>query len=130
LPNNVKKRNRLSSEEYLQEVEKADVYILNTYSDGFGMVMSEAMAKGLAVIGTTNSAAPDIIQDSINGKIIPIANEESLLAAMKWMIDNPSELVSMRIAAMDYAKNHSWLYYREQLPKLIQERYNSTKANG
>ena len=130
LPNNVKKLNRLSSDDYLHEVEKADVYILNTYSDGFGMVMSEAMAKGLAVIGTTNSAAPDIIQDSINGKIIPIANEESLLAAMKWMIDNPSELVNMRIAAMDYAKNHSWLYYREQLPKLIQERYNSTKANG
>ena len=130
LPNNVKKRNRLSSEEYLQEVEKADVYILNTYSDGFGMVMSEAMSKGLAVIGTSNSAAPDIIQDSINGKIIPIASEESLIAAMKWMIDHPSELVSMRIAAMDYAKNHSWLNYREQLPKVIQERYNSTKANG
>jgi glycosyltransferase involved in cell wall biosynthesis len=130
LPNNVEKLNRLATDEYLKEVEKADVYILNTYSDGFGMVMSEAMAKGLAVIGTTNSAAPDIIQDSINGKIIPIANEETLLAAMKWMIDHPSELVSMRIAAMDYAKSHSWLYYREQLPKLIQERYNSTNANG
>jgi glycosyltransferase involved in cell wall biosynthesis len=130
LPNNVKKLNRLANDEYLKEVEKADVYILNTYSDGFGMVMSEAMAKGLAVIGTTNSAAPDVIQDSINGKIIPIANEASLLQSMKWMIDHPNELVRMRMAAMDYAKNHSWENYRNILPIRIQDKYNTYKTNG
>jgi glycosyltransferase involved in cell wall biosynthesis len=94
------------------------------------MVMSEAMAKGLAVIGTTNSAAPDVIQDSINGKIIPIANEASLLQSMKWMIDHPNELVRMRMAAMDYAKNHSWENYRNILPIRIQDKYNTYKTNG
>lgn len=130
LPPNVKKFDRLTSEDYLKEVEKADVYILNTYSDGFGMVLSEAMAKGLAVIGTTNSAAPDLIQDDINGKVIPIANEEALLKAMKWMIEHPDNLVQMRKSAMEYAKNHSWENYRNQLVNIIEERYIANKNNG
>lgn len=127
LPTNIKKYNRLSSEDYLQEVEKADVYILNSYSDGFGMVMSEAMAKGLAVIGTVNSAAPDIIQDSVNGMVIPIGDEDALLHAMKWMIEHPFELVVMRNAAMEYAKNNSWENYRHQLTSKIERSYNSRK---
>lgn len=130
LPNNVVRMNRLNSEEYLKELENADVYILNTYSDGFGMVMSEAMAYGIAVIGTENSAAPDIIENNNNGKIISVGDEASLLEAMKWMILNPEELAEMRIAAMNYAKQHSWSNFRKELPKLISNTFNKFKRDA
>lgn len=130
LPKNVQKMNRMNSVDYLQELSKADVYLLNSYSDGFGMVMSEAMANGLAVIGTENSAAPDIIQQDITGKIIPVANEVALLEAMTWMIAHPEDLVKMRMAAMEYAKGHSWDTYRLQVPLLVKEQFDLFKANG
>lgn len=130
LPDNVKKMNRLNSDDYLKELEKADVCILNTYSDGFGMVMSEAMSHGLAVIGTENSAAVDILQNDITGKVIPVGDEKSLLKTMKWMIENPRAVVSMRNEAMQYAKMHSWNQYRLDLPMLIEERYSLFNKNA
>lgn len=130
LPANVIKKDRLNSDDYLRELENADVYILNTYSDGFGMVMSEAMAHGLAVIGTQNSAAPDIIESGISGKVIPIGDEHTLLKTMEWMILNPKEVCDMRNAAILYAKEHSWNQYRLELPLKINERYSLFKRNG
>ncbi len=129
LPNNVVKKDRLNSDDYLALLSSADVYILNTYSDGFGMVMSEAMANGLAVIGTENSAAVDIIDDGISGKVIPVGDEKILLETMKWMIENPSKVVNMRKAAQAYAAEYSWGKYRAELPKIILERYNLFKSN-
>lgn len=130
LPDNVVRMNRLSSEEYILELEKADVCILNTYSDGFGMVMSEAMAYGLAVIATDHSAAVDIIKNNSTGKVIPIGNEDALLNAMNWMINNEEDLCAMRKAAMQYASEHTWKWYRQNLPKLINEKHHQFKTNG
>lgn len=123
LPNNVEKHNRLASDEYLNMLNAVDVYILNTYSDGFGMVMSEAMSYGKAVIGTHNSAALDIIENGVSGKVIPVGNEEALKNEMMWMINNPDEVMKMRKSAMEYAKNHSWNQYRIDLAELIKEKY-------
>lgn len=130
LPKNVFKKERMNSEDYLKELANSDVYILNTYSDGFGMVMSEAMSHGLAVIGTVNSAAIDIIEDRKTGRVIPISDEQALFEAMNWMINNPSELICMRKSALEYAKLHSWDNYRIELPKLILEKYNYYKGNA
>lgn len=130
LPDNVIKKDRMNSEDYLRELSSADIYILNTYSDGFGMVLSEAMSNGLAVIGTTNCAAIDIINNAKSGKVIPVGDETALLNAMKWMIENPNETMQMRISAIDYARTHSWENYRTQLPILILERYNKFKINA
>lgn len=129
IPNNVIKKARMNSEDYLALLSSSDVYILNTYSDGFGMVMSEAMANGLAVIATENSAAVDIIEDGLTGKVIPVGDEMKLLDTMKWMIENPSMVVNMRKAAQKYAAEHSWKKYRAELPKIILEHYNRYKRN-
>ncbi len=124
LPDNVQKINRLTSEEYLKELEQADVLILNTYSDGFGMVMSEAMSNGLAVIGTQNSAATDIIEQDITGRIIQVANETELLESMLWMINNPNELMTMRQNAIQYASKHSWSQFRIDIPSIVEKYFH------
>lgn len=130
LPKNVIKKDRLNSEDYLKELENADVYILNTYSDGFGMVMSEAMAHGLAVIGTYNSAAPDIMEHNSTGHLVSVGDEDALLLAMKYMISNPQEVCTMRKKAMKYASEHSWTQYRSELPMIISEQFNLFQRNA
>ena len=51
---------------------------MNSIEDGFGMVVSQAMACGLPVITTKNTGASEIIDDGINGFIIPIRDQKSL----------------------------------------------------
>jgi len=53
----------------------ADIFIFPTYySEGFPMVILEAMAAGLPIISTPVRAIPDIIENGVNGYIIPAKN--------------------------------------------------------
>lgn len=129
LPSNVTKLNRLSHEEYLVLMSTADVLILNTFSDGFGMVITEAMANGLAVIATEHSAAPDLIEHNISGKIIPINNSNELLNAMLDMINNPNNLLNMKEQARKKAESYSWELYRKKLVEVVESSYYKWRSN-
>lgn len=125
LPNNVYRKERMNSFDYLNELKNSDVLILNTYSDGFGMVMSEAMAYGKAVIATNNSAAPDILSNKESGLIVNVGQENELLDAMKYLIQNTNNLYNIKCNALEEAKNHTWEDYRTNLPRIIEDRLNN-----
>ena len=48
----------------------ADVFVLPTHSDNYGVVFLEAMSAGLPVIGTTSFTVPELIDDGKNGFLI------------------------------------------------------------
>jgi starch synthase len=47
------------------------VLVLPSIDEGFGMVLAEALACGCPVIATTNTGAPDLYSDGIEGFIVP-----------------------------------------------------------
>ncbi len=47
------------------------IFVLPSLEDGWGVVVSEAMACGLPVIVTEHTGAKDIVDEGINGFIIP-----------------------------------------------------------
>lgn len=75
--------------------QSADALVFPTLSDGFGMVMLEAMIHGLPVIGGTASAAPDVITNEVDGLIIPSGDKMSLEKAISWSLDNRDKLSEM-----------------------------------
>lgn len=57
----------------------ADVFVLPTRYDIWGLVLNEAMCFGLPVIASDMcGAAKDLIKDGKNGYIVPVENEEAL----------------------------------------------------
>src|SRR3989304_5578065 len=56
----------------------ADVVILPSINDAFGLVILEAMASGLPVIATDHSAASDAIEDKIHGFVGPTRDAGAL----------------------------------------------------
>lgn len=66
----------------------SDVFVLPSYREGFGVVLMEAGALGIPCITTDIIGCNEIIQDGVNGKIIPPRNEEALYNVMKWMYDH------------------------------------------
>ncbi len=48
----------------------ADVLVLPTYVDSFGMVVLEALAHGLALVTTDLYALPEMVNDGINGALL------------------------------------------------------------
>ena len=48
-------------------MKEHDVLIFPSLFEGFGLVITEAMAQGTPVITTDRTAGPDVISDNENG---------------------------------------------------------------
>lgn len=71
----------------------SDVFVLPSYREGFGMVLMEAGALGVPCITTNIIGCNEIIQDGVNGKIIPPRDENALYSAMKWFYEHQDDEV-------------------------------------
>jgi L-malate glycosyltransferase len=69
--------------EYLQA---ADLFVFPTENEAFGISLIEAMACGLAVIGTAIGGVKDILQHNRNGLVVPAGDFEQLLAALDTLL--------------------------------------------
>jgi glycosyltransferase involved in cell wall biosynthesis len=86
-----------------------DVLVLPSVEDGFGAVVTEAMAAGLPVIGTTNTGAPDVVEDGVSGLIIPPHSEDALVSAMSKLASDRELCMRMGRAALDSMRQQrSW----------------------
>ena len=81
----------------------ADVLVLPTFVESFGMVALEAMAHGLAVISTDVYALREIVVDNQNGKLIspPISVWDGVVPS-RFHYDLPN--IKHHIAAADKAQ--------------------------
>ena len=69
----------------------ADVFVLPTREDIWGLVVNEDMAQGLPVITTNRCVAGlELIQNKVFGQIVPIENPEALAIAIKQELNNLS----------------------------------------
>ena len=94
--------------------ERADVLVFPSLSDGFGMVVAEAMAHGLPVIATDMAGAAELVNPR-NGLVVPAADPAALAGALRWCLDNRDALRDMRVEALETARRHQWSDYRRDL---------------
>ncbi len=63
----------------MQYYQAADLFVLPTREDIWGLVINEAMACGLPVVTTDKCVAGlELIQDGINGYIVPVEDDKAL----------------------------------------------------
>ena len=61
--------------------DNADVFVLATRQETYGMAVAEALAHGLLVVSTTTGAIPDLVGDDA-GLLAPPGNTEALTVAL------------------------------------------------
>jgi glycosyltransferase involved in cell wall biosynthesis len=76
--------------------------VLASREETFGMVLPEAMAAGIPVIGTNAGGVPEIIDDGDTGLLVPPLNPAALAAAVTRLIADPA--LAARLAAAGQAK--------------------------
>lgn len=59
-----------------------DVFVLPAWWEGFGNVLVQAAAMGVAVISTTGTGTVDAVCDGYNGILVPVKDKEKLKEAM------------------------------------------------
>lgn len=99
--------------------DAADLLVLPTLSDGFGMVIVEALARGLPVITTASAGAADFIEDRGNGLLIPAGDALALADAIRWSLDHRQQLPTLGERALEVARSWQWSDYRRALRAAI-----------
>lgn len=66
----------------------SDALVFPSYREGFPNVVIEAGAMGLPSIVTDINGSREIIQDGVNGLIVPSKNEDALLKEMERLVDD------------------------------------------
>lgn len=65
-----------------QILKACDAFVLSSIREAFGLVILEAMAAGLPVIVTDSGGPSEVVDDQIDGFVVPPANSEKLTEAM------------------------------------------------
>jgi glycosyltransferase involved in cell wall biosynthesis len=99
--------------ELVHEIQKADIMVLPSLVEGFGQVILECMACGTPVITTPNTAGPDIIDEGVDGFIVPIRSSVTIAEKIEWCINHKSEVEEMGKAAAKKAALFTWGKFRE-----------------
>jgi glycosyltransferase involved in cell wall biosynthesis len=68
--------------------DRADVFVLASYHEGYGMVLTEALARGLPVVSTTAGAIPDTVPEGA-GLLVPPGDAHALAAALRQLMTEP-----------------------------------------
>jgi glycosyltransferase involved in cell wall biosynthesis len=88
-----------------------DVLVVPSIEDGGPVTIVEGMAAGLAVISTTNTAAPDVITDGVTGFLIP-AGDSAVIAERLAMLAADRERVREvgQAAQRSFTQNRTWAH--------------------
>jgi glycosyltransferase involved in cell wall biosynthesis len=122
LPQNVSWIPNLPYESAQQKIAESNMLVLPTLADGFGMVISESMAMGVPVLTTEASAGPDLVDNYIDGIVIPADDVEALREALLWCATHVEECEKMGKKAQEKASTYPWRAYREKLVKEINKK--------
>lgn len=115
IPKNVIFYGSTNKKTLAQLYKNSSLFVLPSIEDGFGMVIGEAMATGLPVICTTNTAGQDLIEDKKHGFIIPPQNSNILAEKILWCYKHKDESVQMGKVGQQHVKQFSWDNYGENV---------------
>ncbi len=78
----------IKEEEMALALSAADIFVMPSIQESFGLMAVEAMACGLPVIVFEGSALPSVIKAPIGGLAVPVKNSNALAGAMKLLLND------------------------------------------
>lgn len=84
--------------------DHADLFVMSSLFEGYGMVLAEAMARGLPIVTTTGGAASDTVPEGAGLKVPP-GDAEALASALEQALADPGLRRTLADAAFVAGEN-------------------------
>lgn len=101
-------------------MSESHLLVLPSLDDGFGMVLSQALACGCPILASTNTGGEDLIADGTEGFIVPIRDAEALAGRMQRLADDSALQRRMSEAALARVQHlGGWRQYGDLWESLL-----------
>lgn len=109
----------LSHDQVLACMSEHDVFVFPSLFEGFGLVITEAMSQGVPVITTDRTAGSDIIQDGVDGWIVPAGSSTEIKEVLATILETPEIVEQFGLAAQQKAKTRPWSVYGQEMANAL-----------
>jgi glycosyltransferase involved in cell wall biosynthesis len=105
-----------SQAEVAEELAQTDVFVLPSFAEGVPVVLMEAMAAQVPVLTTRIAGVPELVEDGVNGRLVPPGDTDAFAQALDEMLSSPDTRKAYGVAgrarvvaAFDAAQEAQWL---------------------
>ena len=100
-----------------QRLAQTQIFVLSTHWEGMPLALVEGMAAGCACVGSRVVGVQEVIEDQVNGLLVPENDAHALAAALKTLLADTALAESLgRQARSDalarYGREHMWAGYQ------------------
>jgi N-acetyl-alpha-D-glucosaminyl L-malate synthase BshA len=105
----------------------ADLMLMPSEMESFGLAALEAMACGVPTIATRVGGVAELIDDGVNGLLFPVGNTEAMAAAAVALLGDEAQLAAMAGAARKTASDR---FCSSRIIPLYEAYYERVIARG
>lgn len=99
----------------------AEVVVMPSFYESFGMVALEAMACGTPVIASKVGGLAHLVKEGETGFFVPAQDPDALAAKLRVLFNNDGLRKQMGERAAEYARDFNWERITTQILKVFQE---------
>lgn len=98
----------------------AELLVMPSHYESFGMVALEAMACGTPVIASEVGGLAYLVRDGETGYTIPDQEPETLCEKISWLLNDHELHATMSQRAVEYAQDYAWEKITKQIVDVYQ----------
>ena len=112
---------RVSNEDVSKYMISSDVFVLPSLSEGFPVVIAEAMASGLPIVTTKIRGLPEIVKDGVNGFLVEPKNPDEIAEKVIHLLNNTEIAHTISENNKRDVKQYTW----ENIVKKLEDVYSA-----
>jgi glycogen synthase len=98
----------------------ADVLVLPSLYEELGTVLLEAMQAGLPIVASETGGIPDVIEDGVNGLLVPPGDPEALARGIDRILSDGDLARRLSEGAQERGKDYDWEVLAERVLRVYE----------
>jgi phosphatidylinositol alpha-1,6-mannosyltransferase len=112
----------LSSEQVAACYARCDIFALPSTGEGFGLVFLEAMAFAKPVVGADSGGVPDLVENDVNGLLIPPHDQQRLAQALQLLLGDKSTRTRLGNQGAEIVRHkYSFAVFERELEQILED---------
>ncbi|MCP4437188.1 MAG: glycosyltransferase family 4 protein [Actinomycetia bacterium] len=88
----------------VDEIAAADVAVMTSIWEGAALVLAETTQLGVPMVSTPTGLAPEVLDGTVGGTIVPFGDDAAVAEALCRMLDDPEASAAMGALGRDRAR--------------------------